>query len=275
MKKFTVAKLLAACLSMIVISNAGAASSAASSLGNFHITLIDLDLSDGITPSLTLTLAAPPTARVLTLDQDSTLTAAGPFQSISNSNAGLYFSQSAAATGAGTLETLWLQAASQSNGANSGRYDVASRASAGLLNFELSAHTGLRISADAAVSAASSGLIAGPDFTSAAAVATMDAYIGHEGAWEYAWAAAGAGVLDLRGQPDALLPKSDARIDTLTLVYDNATAGSKSGVLDFRVGADLSQFPASAPVPEPAAYAMLGAGLLMLGALRARRRQHR
>jgi hypothetical protein len=273
MKKFTFATLLAASLSIAMTGNASAASSAASSLGNFHITLIDLDLTDGIMPSFQLTGATPPTARVFTIDQDSTLTAAGAFQSISNSNAGTYFSQWAAATGAGTLETLGLQAGSQSNGANTGRMDVASRATVGLLNFELSAHTGIRISADASVSAASSGLIPGPEFTSAVALATMDAYIGQEGSWESAWTALGAGVLDLRGQSDALLPKSDAASSTLTLVYDNTSAASKSGVLDFRVGADISQFPSAAPVPEPASYAMFGAGLALLGAARARRRQ--
>ncbi|WP_343732350.1 PEP-CTERM sorting domain-containing protein [Duganella sp.] len=272
MKKFTFATLLAASLSIAMTGHASAANSAASSLGNFHITLIDLDLTDGVTPSFQLMGASAPTARVLTLDQDSTLTAAGPFESIANSNAGTYFSQWASASGAGTLETLWLQAAAQSNGANTGRFDAAGRATAGLLNFELSAHTGIRISADTSVSAASSGLIPGAEFTSTVGIATMDAYIGHEGSWEYAWTALSASTLDLRGESDALLPKHDAASGTLTLVYDNTTAASKSGVLDFRVGADISQFPA-APVPEPASYAMFGAGLALLGAARARRRQ--
>nr|WP_308936732.1 PEP-CTERM sorting domain-containing protein [Duganella sp. SG902] len=192
-----------------------------------------------------------------------------------HSNSGTYFNQWASASGAGTLETLWLQAASQSNGANSGRYDVGSRATTGVVTFELSAHTGLRIDADAAVSASSSGLIAGPAFTSSVGFSQLYAAIGQVGAWEYASDTVAAGTLDLRGEADALLPKSEAYSRTLNLVYDNTTAGAKSGVLEFTVSADLSQFPPSSPVPEPASYALFGAGLALLGAGRARRRRQR
>ncbi|NVM75516.1 hypothetical protein FHW83_001296 [Duganella sp. SG902] len=152
---------------------------------------------------------------------------------------------------------------------------MGSRATTGVVTFELSAHTGLRIDADAAVSASSSGLIAGPAFTSSVGFSQLYAAIGQVGAWEYASDTVAAGTLDLRGEADALLPKSEAYSRTLNLVYDNTTAGAKSGVLEFTVSADLSQFPPSSPVPEPASYALFGAGLALLGAGRARRRRQR
>lgn len=230
-----------AALLLAVADAARAQAHSSASLGNFAYELIDLDPADGVAPSLTLTLTDIYGETDLYLGSFSypiTQASTDTFGTIHVENA--YGSGSAAlAPGYGSSSMAGAAAYSARSGT---RLD---------LQFDLSPHTRVIFSADAAVSA--------------------------QPVHGFTYAEAG-----LHGDITTPFISHGTRFDAVDYTYlgdesgvlsavANAGDAATTGTLSIRTSASSESF--TPPVPEPPAVAMLGGGLVLVaGAVRRRRR---
>jgi hypothetical protein len=230
----------------ILLLAAGAAQGQAHSsarIGKLGYELVDLDPADGVTPSLTLTLTDIYGETDLYLQSFSypiTQASTDTFGTISIENA--YGSGSAAlAPDYGSSSTVDAAAYSARSGT---RLD---------LQFDLSPHTRVIFSADAAVSA--------------------------QPVRGFTYAEAG-----LHGEITTPFISHGTRFDAVDYTYlgdesgllsavANAGDTATTGTLSIRTSASSESF--TPPVPEPPAAAMFGGGLVLLTAAAARRRRAR
>jgi hypothetical protein len=240
-----------------------AQSSAEARISNVTLQLIDLDLTDGIAPSLTFNTGINGTLAgwdiydehtgLLYSDSKTTSAPLGPVtaeQSIDN----LPHTRSDVSAGISginfTDKELWARASmSDTLGTNTTSAYVTS----GNVWFVLSPNTQVIFSADLSVRS-SAGPVAGPRlFAIANSSATMGLYSSRENVWQSTPLYHNAVFGQDRG------PGWDR---TYSLSFSNATASEGAYALGLNVGASAyTSAVIPAPVPEPASIAMLLAGL--------------
>ncbi|WP_229261901.1 FxDxF family PEP-CTERM protein [Duganella guangzhouensis] len=280
MKKMIVGKILAMLLGSLVINVASASSSVSATLGNLHYTLIDLDPNDGITPSIVFgnvgyTDRSSQTSTYAYDDANGVHSkfnrAVAPSITSSVTQSSPQYSMSASASGTSMLNSGVLSAYLQTSGDNKVSFDYDSTADFGVLQFTLSAHTAITFYADASVSAASSGLPSGGYRNSALGIATLSGSFGGNGtALSFFNEDARASLDQIVGSAGADLPVTDAKNQTLEFTYNNLLDIGIRGYVTSSVGTYATL--AVLAVPEPETYAMLLAGLGLIGAIARRRK---
>lgn len=262
-----------ACITAAGAGNASSMVSSTMSFTNFSYTLIDLDANDGITPSITFAgVNSSSHAAVIEWNSFKLNSAygAGSLAPVSSSIAGATYSGSAIVSGSGTLETLGLTASSEifSNASKPGA-EVTSAAQFGPRGFQLSANTGIRFSFTSAGTLHRDADISG-DLNAFSLSASQNAIFSINGTLPQIY---NESVTKLNG--DLSKPYDYSWFDSVAFSYDNLGNQSVIGSIQGSISTSASAYFSAPPVPEPSSYAMLGAGLAMIGALRTRRRQKR
>jgi hypothetical protein len=281
--------LAAALIGVSAAPMASANSFASAALGPITFEVVDLNLEDGITASITFApfvmgSTSPATAN-FSVDQskppDSAGTldyASGVWDSVVVGHTLSHAAASASLTGAvGSNPTgaKLLASTSAISPFSTEPSDYASAASGtqSFGNFTLSANTRVVFSAMGSVSGSAQGApgnLDNLDYTTAylqfRLFGTAPAGSGPQGGPETLTGEA----FGYGGDPEAMT-FSQSRL--LSLTFDNLTPGNLSGILSTRVQTQSYAYAtAMAPVPEPQVYAMLLAGLGLMGVLGARKR---
>lgn len=278
-------------LSVFAAAPVMAAGSASATISGFSVRLIDLNLTDGITPSISF----EPGSVLFEGDDDEpraglvSTYVADPLSFIDDSNSSLTFSPissavsyaganaSAAISGDGTLAGTTLSASSTTPGLVAGALmrSVASSGDSGISSiFRLSGNTLAIFSAQAFASLSGAGGSEQGRFQ----------FFGDQGAVETEINVTGPGALGSEGgyqessdefefssYSDESVPPFDfSGTAELSATFLNLTRSNLTGQLDFDVYTYVAT--STAPVPEPGTYALLLAGLGMMGFVAGRRR---
>ena len=270
----------------LVASPAFADSTSSASLGPMTMQLFDLDPSDGVTPSITFLPFVPPYSGSITFaaasfydpfsaptGQSQRNYAATPWNPVAASQSTLVAGAAASLTGSTPFNpnNALLSASGRSITPVSANPDLAVGYDAhvgfaGQSNFTLSANTMMTLSATAAVSAwaqAGNSALHHHDEAFASVVLAISGPGPSGGGGQYTV-----------GQLDILLqlfagdgPQSFSDSKNFGLSFVNLTSGNLTGGIeaDVYVSGSSPSTPLPLPVPEPEAYAMLLAGLGLLG----------
>lgn len=272
--------LLAGLCALACASPALAQISVRTTLGNLTYTLTDLDLNDGITPSLMPLASAPraSTSMALTITQDGlrnqyieqTVTGAMPLDPVAHAHS--YVSAdgapatrlgAAASVSGGLLSGLALEASAHNN-ASAGDHIAASLAATDAAPFVLSPMTLITFSADYELNDMTGPLpLDAPLFSTYSAVSFIFLVQEEYGYQHVADSATYFGGRDSYGTTGP---------GTLTMSYANHEAVGLTSYLSLNAWANATtNVPTNVPlpVPEPMTYAMLLAGLgIVVGARR-------
>ena len=257
--------------SLVCAGGASAKTTASVSLTNFRYILADLDLNDGIDPSLSFAPATAVTSSGAatveeTFSADVTHnTAAGleAFGPLSVSAASARGSSSGSI--GGTLELLSMQAASTLTAADGQGNAAYTTLDTGYRGFTLSPMTSVTFIGDVVLNAAFPAT--GADLIGGSSVASAWLYLGADvnGAADYFDTGLRLSSAD-NGPPSLSGP--------LTFTLANALGSSTSNELKLTAMSDVrASYATAAPVPEPASWAMLLAGAGVLGSVAWRRRR--
>ncbi len=247
------AHLAAAALLAAGASTAGAVSppSASGQLVNFQIMLVDLDPDDGVAPSLVLAdgfIGSGSGSEVLFARLPASMLAgasatgsSGPYTGVGTVTAG---NPGVPGQGPGSAASLFGQ------GVSNVQLEAALTHGAFTLSARTSATLTAMAQAQVGTGLVDRGLFAGANFTVWEAAPGLTV-----GPAPQIFAVSGLGVY---GSPDVF----DTGWQQLTLTIGNATADTLGGNL--YIGAYASNFYVPPPVPEPAQWALLAAGLALL-----------
>jgi len=257
---------IASTLACIIAAGASSANNnSTASFTHFSYTLIDLDPNDGMTPSITFGNLSPSQVQVLSYQKDFDITykqGLVPLAPVSVTQAGTGYSGSATVSGGGTFATLGLTANSEIANAGPSSLSTRSWASLGSSTFQLSANTGIRFYFTYSGSLHTDAISGSWDQFNVDASGELEFVMSGQGTQRRYWYA-DASLADLSK------PYDYSWSESAVISYDNLSSHSVSGGLF----GNIETSGVIANVPEPSSYAMFGAGLVMLSALRARRRQ--
>lgn len=237
-------------------SNAQAQSHAAASFGTLTFTLVDLDLSDGITPSITYSASSSTVnARIYDSDgysidnQSDSSTSINPGISITSAYAGVTSTSivngtSVSVNGASVTDLVWFYGDAQKT-----------------TSYTLSANTGL------IVSGTFTATVTGPQPTPTTYASLQS------GGLIYITNAWGEGLAQYTGGAWTYTGVDTNLSEDFTLTVTNAAATELNGTILANVYQGGSQGLIST-VPEPETYGMMMAGLGLLG-VAARRKQRK
>lgn len=281
---------VAAALAAAFASPAFAASSSFAELTNFSYTLVDLDLNDGIAASLTWTYPSAADgsyANSYAYDNSTTGTsdshfATGTFGSVSSAVSQSLSQASSSVTPGGGTDPL-LGASLQSSGSTDGvtvpgttsGYDTYAESpwSLDAQTFSLSANTVVIFQADSWVNAATTvGFDPTTGATEWASGSTfMRTYGGYVGDWQDISDTAGVyAAFGYDSNTNTWLGESGSQTGLLQVSFINYGSSALDG--KFYAAVTASGASTVAAIPEPETYAMLLAGLGLIGRI-ARRRQ--
>lgn len=277
-------------LSVFTVAPAMAAGSASATISGFSVRLIDLNPTDGITPSISF----EPGSFFVDEEGLSGFVSSyieGSFGSFDDFSSSLTFSPissslsqagataSAAISGNETLPGTTLSAAATTSdlvaGASSRQIYASGNSDLSSI-FKLSGNTLAVFSVRASASlSGAGGYVQGPS----------GQYFGDQGSAEADIYVSGPGALNSEGgyqessdefeffnfnNGEGALPFDFSGTEELSATFLNLTGGTLSGELEFDASAYVST--STAPVPEPGTYALLLAGLGMMGFVASRRR---
>lgn len=266
--------ILSAVLTLAAAAPSFAATTASGTVSNIGFELIDLDLNDGITPSLNFNVTGgyyfeDPYTELTLADQRSgynntqrqNQTISQPYQSSASyaPSGGTALNASASVTGR-LFDGLTMQAQASSAGGEAGANSLAT---SGHVHFILSPNTALRITADLYATAARApgltdgGSYADVQFLIFENVPESTSYSRPDGFFAATYTPGVSSGLFQAAHVDYLI--------------NNRSTGSITNMMSFNAYAS-AQTLATSPVPEPATYGMLLAGLGVLAATARRRR---
>lgn len=281
-------------LSVFAAAPVMAAGSASATISGFSVRLVDLDLTDGITPHISFEpgsaffddddyderRAAQAFASVIdSFGFDSDVNTSLTFSPISSSASLAGANASAAISGNGTLPGTTLSASATTPDLVAGALTrfVASSGGSGISSiFMLSGNTLAIFTAQAFASISGagkseqgqSGLFFGDQAEVEAEIyVTGPGALGSEGGYQES---SDEFELSSFGFDERVPPFDFSGTAELSATFLNLTGGNLSGQLDFDVYTDVAT--STAPVPEPGTYALLLAGLGMMGFVAGRRR---
>jgi hypothetical protein len=290
-RRGTAGKAMAACAALLTMAcalpaHAGAVSSAA--FGNLVITLTDLDPNDGVTPSLTFEAFGRPYVGLATHSWGDEYVAHSYSHEASQPNGVLkgalndqYASATASLTVADTLagfSAISLDGHASSAADGFGHYEAAATGANPFFNgFTLSANTRMTISTTASMATKTTigyNLEADQgEFALASLLLGLHAY-GNDGK-EYADSQfyEMASYFNVRDD-GTTMGESSSWNGLMSIAYSNYSAFDSSGYIETGASiAGLSAMGDPAPVPEPHSYAMMLAGLALVGAVRRQARR--
>ena len=282
MKKLQLLNAVAVIMGMCAAGSAAAQASGSVSLSNMSYTLFDLNPFDNIAPSVTFGTTASGYSwtqvgvadMVNNVNTTSYLQGQGEYALVQTSNSSQYLSGAAALSGGGTLNTTTLSASASASSNGSVLNSVYASAMTGQIGFTLSAMTGIVFQGDATAAAMTTVGYNGvnSEFAYGTSQILVASYVNSQykqwsstdqtyasmqsvwnpvlGAWQYTGqTAANSGAIDLS--------------------YLNLTAVDSAATVTFSASANAGSFALA--VPEPETYAMLMAGLVLLGVAKRRR----
>lgn len=278
-------KLLKSIASIAIVTcsvHAWAESLSSATVSNVTITLIDLDLSDGVTPLITFNPASIYNARVGTSlyefysnppnwSSETTLSGSSKFGPVTTNNVGTFGSASASVLGDGTLGGTILQASGRSTSTSD--VETSYYAGAGILRdtsnaysaeaFSLTPHTRAIFSADVNLFA---HLANEPSGTTPyrLAIAYSQLLVFEPGIGYNTGPQLSIDELKAEENSDSYGPGAGTRVQqTTTVQFENVTSDWLTGAVG--ISANVHGQSRSAPVPEPATVVSLTCGLALIG----------
>lgn len=258
---------------------AKAANSASATLGPLTVQLLDLDPSDGVTPSITFLQESYVSSAAWTyLPRGSEVNPQSgdhPWAPISSTSSAQWAMSTTSITGPGTAQGSTFSASGSMNLPISRDLDynfsgyfarATSRPIDYAESFILSANTRIVIAATATIagSASTSGTTSYYNRDSASSVASLTVSNGEFLSYDYV-----AHLLDtsVYGNPDSYF---DSR--TITVLFSNTTGYDIYGTLDVVAQVDGNTYASASAVPEPTTTALMLAGLTAVGVMASRHR---
>jgi hypothetical protein len=273
--------MLAACVTASLSGMSHADTSLTATISNFHYALIDLDLNDGVTPTITISgqgFSPYPSSTSINATGTGWHFQYGTdiFQPVGGSLSGAQYSMSSGVTGSGTLQSAAQSTTTQLYNHDISSVDLSNTAGSGNSFFVLSANTRVEFFADAYVSVSTTGLLSNEVYNNQTAIASLVGTVDTSSGTLIYRPGITVGFNTRIDNPNASAPKSDSKTQVLGFSYDNLSSATVNGSFSALTQNFVSRgvLPTS-PVPEPASYSLFGAGLLMLAAARARRRSKR
>jgi len=279
MSKHTILLTYIAVAACVLPMAAKAENSAFATLETLTVQLLDLDPSDGVTPSITFLQDSHIISGAYTyLPRGSEVKpefGVHPWTPISSTSSTQWATSTASITGPATAQDSTFSASGRSNLPISGNLNInqagyyaraTSRPIDSTVNFSLSANTKIVVAATATIagSASTSGITSYYNRDYASSVASLAVSSGEYASYDYI-----AHQLDtsVYGNPESYV---DSR--TVTVSFSNATDYDVYGSLDVIAKIDGGAYASASAVPEPTTTALMLAGLTAVGAIASSRR---
>lgn len=246
-----------------------AAASVSTTVTNIRYTLVDLDLSDGITPSLFLGPTTIPSQASVAIVRPGNIATEdlhyGSTGSAPVSAALINFPLAGLASVAGDGSVLGMSLTTGvivgTDPTQSFKYEASTYTGRQLVG--LSANTSITWYADVSFVGTESGATGGLSAQEIHGSAGMVLYFNRDNVV--------APQLSFSSGPNNTAPYTIGSTQTLSYSYSNNTNSGLNAFISFSAGAGGSQI--ISPVPEPATYGMLGIGLGIIGLLARRRKR--